>query len=549
MKLFTSAIDKHLFEQYPLGSDLEKQKVVAKIFNPYGRGTWYLLNSDPEDPDYIWAIVDMFEIETGSVSRNELESIRIQIGPYKFPLERDMSFKPVNASELFENILKGNVYKCGGMTYKRGGVPTPGDWVVYDPQTGKIIDEKKSYVAAKKSYNNLWKTGKYDELGMKSKSEFAKGGSIGPFKTVKDLIINPSYPENRLKKLKSEIDDVAEGKIRDKFIMNLSGHAKYDLSNYNSKEHVIDRALIHIIKMDLTQDHEMSFRTLNYSHNDLEKWANQAVKNMFVVASPDKDVFLDVHYKEGGTIDSPQSLKGRYLNIYSAGVDEPDAVKITDIGVSPETYSHRTVSIFVGEDMVPYQVPLEKFNEFMKNGIKVRMPDAKEPVFIELVKSAKFERGGTISYSGGKFTEKAKVKDGDDIYNIILSRGSVKEIGSNSFISVEKVEDMPYTMTISHIPDTILPAINLALGLVKQSVEDNKGLKSESTFPARGKQYTVGAGYSPEHQNWYIKLSDDEKSTSGYTQTISRLPVKLLDKIISMFSHLTEYIEEGGPGI
>jgi hypothetical protein len=113
MKLFTKEIDSKLFEQYKKGSDLENQKVVAKIFNPYGRGTWYLLNSDPQDPDYIWAIVDFFEVEMGSVSRSELEGIKVP--PFGLGLERDMSFTPINAKELFEGLLNGEHYKDGGI--------------------------------------------------------------------------------------------------------------------------------------------------------------------------------------------------------------------------------------------------------------------------------------------------------------------------------------------------------------------------------------------------------------------------------------------------
>jgi hypothetical protein len=113
MKLFTKEIDSKLFEQYKMGSDLENQKVVAKIFNPYGRGTWYLLNSDPQDPDYIWAIVDFFEVEMGSVSRSELEGIKVP--PFGLGLERDMSFTPINAKELFEGLLNGKHYKDGGI--------------------------------------------------------------------------------------------------------------------------------------------------------------------------------------------------------------------------------------------------------------------------------------------------------------------------------------------------------------------------------------------------------------------------------------------------
>lgn len=113
MRLFTKDIDKQLFAQYPKGGNLENQKVVAKIFNPYGRGTWYLINSDPNDSDYLWAIVDLFEVEVGSVSRMDLETIKVP--PFRLGLERDMSFTPINAQELFDGLLQGKHYAHGGM--------------------------------------------------------------------------------------------------------------------------------------------------------------------------------------------------------------------------------------------------------------------------------------------------------------------------------------------------------------------------------------------------------------------------------------------------
>ena len=115
MKLFTKEVDSKLFQQYQLGSDLKSQKVVAKIFNPYGRGTWYLLNSDPQDPDYIWAIVDLFEVEMGSISRSELESIKVP--PFGLGLERDLSFTPINAHELYMGLLGGKQYSEGGSVH------------------------------------------------------------------------------------------------------------------------------------------------------------------------------------------------------------------------------------------------------------------------------------------------------------------------------------------------------------------------------------------------------------------------------------------------
>lgn len=117
--LFTPEIDKKLFEQYKYGSDMSKQDVVVKIFNPFGAGTWYVMNADPEEPDYLWGIVNLFEVEMGSMSREELVSLRIP--PLNVRLERDVSFKPINAKELWTNLQDGKKYKFGGnVDYKQG---------------------------------------------------------------------------------------------------------------------------------------------------------------------------------------------------------------------------------------------------------------------------------------------------------------------------------------------------------------------------------------------------------------------------------------------
>jgi hypothetical protein len=112
MKLFNKTIDRQLFKQYTLGSDLSKQEVVVKIFNPVANGTWFVLNSDPEDPDYLWAIVDLgYGAEIGSVSRSELENYR---GRFGLGFERDLSFDPINADELYKELRAVKHYADGG---------------------------------------------------------------------------------------------------------------------------------------------------------------------------------------------------------------------------------------------------------------------------------------------------------------------------------------------------------------------------------------------------------------------------------------------------
>lgn len=99
MKLFTKAIEAKAQAQYPLGADMEKQVIVAKFFNPSGAGTWWLMNQDPNDTDYLWGVVDLFEIEVGNFSKSELENY---VGVYGLVIERDLYFEEVNAKVLFE---------------------------------------------------------------------------------------------------------------------------------------------------------------------------------------------------------------------------------------------------------------------------------------------------------------------------------------------------------------------------------------------------------------------------------------------------------------
>ncbi len=107
MKLFTTAIEKKLQAQFPLGSSLD-QTVHCVIFNPYGRGTWYIMNQDPNDPDYLWAIVDLQEVEMGSVLKSELENCRIPIGRLRFPLERDRHWQPKTAREVWDYAVNSH---------------------------------------------------------------------------------------------------------------------------------------------------------------------------------------------------------------------------------------------------------------------------------------------------------------------------------------------------------------------------------------------------------------------------------------------------------
>ena len=106
MKLLTEKIKKKAKEQYQYGSDIDKQDVVAKFFNPMGAGTWYLLNMD-KDEDYAWGIVDWMGLEMGSFSMKELQSIKLPLG---LTIERDLYFPEIPASDLWSDLVKAKQY-------------------------------------------------------------------------------------------------------------------------------------------------------------------------------------------------------------------------------------------------------------------------------------------------------------------------------------------------------------------------------------------------------------------------------------------------------
>jgi len=101
--LITKAIAKKAQAQFPKGSDMS-QLVVAKFFDPSGSWKWFLMNQDPDDPDYLWGIVKGFEVEVGSFSLSELSTVKGALG---IGIERDLYFDPKPASEILDKLNKG----------------------------------------------------------------------------------------------------------------------------------------------------------------------------------------------------------------------------------------------------------------------------------------------------------------------------------------------------------------------------------------------------------------------------------------------------------
>jgi hypothetical protein len=82
-------------------------KIVLKLFNPTGAGTWYLY--EKEDDDIYWGFVNLDDpemAEIGTVSMSELMAYK---GPFGLGIERDMFFKPLSITleEVYNKIKRG----------------------------------------------------------------------------------------------------------------------------------------------------------------------------------------------------------------------------------------------------------------------------------------------------------------------------------------------------------------------------------------------------------------------------------------------------------
>ena len=108
MKIITKAIEAAFAKQ---GDTSQKSmadiKIVMKLFNPQGSGTWYIYEKLNED--HYMAFVNLGDpemAEIGTVSMQELLEFRGWLG---LGLERDMQFDPLSITlkSVYETVKAG----------------------------------------------------------------------------------------------------------------------------------------------------------------------------------------------------------------------------------------------------------------------------------------------------------------------------------------------------------------------------------------------------------------------------------------------------------
>lgn len=99
MRLLTKEIELNLPKLYETeGIPVLEKTVHAKYFNLSGAGTWYAVEGQRKDDDFIFfGYVELFEGEWGYFSLKELEGASGSLG---VKIERELHFSPIKLREL-----------------------------------------------------------------------------------------------------------------------------------------------------------------------------------------------------------------------------------------------------------------------------------------------------------------------------------------------------------------------------------------------------------------------------------------------------------------
>lgn len=104
MKLLTKELEQR-FAKIGRQETVEDPIVIAKFFNPVGRGYWFATEYDPTDRTF-FGYVSLFgdwNDEWGTFSLDELEQLRLPLG---MKIERDLYFTETPSSEIIKEYTK-----------------------------------------------------------------------------------------------------------------------------------------------------------------------------------------------------------------------------------------------------------------------------------------------------------------------------------------------------------------------------------------------------------------------------------------------------------
>ena len=332
-----------------------------------------------------------------------------QSADWKFDGDAPLSYEKIAKTYTYEQlpilvqIVLGEHIQEG--EYKKGGK-------VKD--SGKM--SKEEFVAKTIVYDNGGKT--FDRYTV-----FTPDGSVyGMSETASgfnqycgeadELAPKGSHLGKRLKSVPKEIEWAVIDRMEDEYATG--GKVKnpvYSSLWYAIKEHQ---------DWDKNEQHELHGLTWAKAIKEVKEIANKHKKEVRLSTSKgynNQGHYVYFDYKDGGKVDH-DSLKGKYIKVYYAGVKEPDHDKIKDIKITPSHFDNRYV-IVTHIDGSESKFPLSKLEEF-ETGHKVEIKSGKEPYLIQLDGKdveLPFKDGGTMARGGfcskgemvwGKITDSKK---------------------------------------------------------------------------------------------------------------------------------------------
>lgn len=104
MKLMTRELEQR-FAKVGSQENVKDPIIIAKFFNPIGRGYWFASEYNPEDRIFFGyaSLFGDWNDEWGTFSLDELESLTLPLG---MKIERDMYFKETPSSEIIKKYTK-----------------------------------------------------------------------------------------------------------------------------------------------------------------------------------------------------------------------------------------------------------------------------------------------------------------------------------------------------------------------------------------------------------------------------------------------------------
>jgi len=397
MKLFTAEIESKLQKQFPLGSNLESQQVICKIFNPYGRFTWYIVNQDPEDPDYLWAIVDGFEVEIGSVSKSELESIKVP--PFGLPLERYRGFNPKNAAEVFRGLLEGKHYRSGGKTPNMATIESLPGKTMFLYHLGMDEPSLLTIKSARMSDPKYTVRSLFVESTEGGETRL-DDGKVDEFLSGKTVALRDSQGEPYAVKLDTSMVKKAEGGYGhsdDDFTMAMKWWGN-DLSLNEQKE----IAAKHLLSFEYAM---LMGNTAKYVRPN--KWSSLIVKVWDKEGRPTSKV--PGIYGEGGPV--TQTDPSRVISLYEVQLDKNGRELMRPVAVA--LYSEGKRDEMIARALKATQDSFDNRYDYRQE-VYVHPKKAKQPW---MDKYKVFKDGGPIKTGTGVFGDKEfwRVTDGDRV--------------------------------------------------------------------------------------------------------------------------------------